>query len=923
MPFSILSTKLFIPPTRPDLVSRPRLIEQLNECAYPGCKLILISAPAGFGKTTLVSEWVRAIGKATPPTAIAWLSLDEGDNDLTRFLTYFIAALNQAEGVEAVIGKGSLHMLQSPQLPPTEAILTPLINEITTIPHRILLVLDDYHLINAQQIHDALSFLIENIPPQMHLVIATREDPRLPLSRLRARGQLTELRAADLRFTSSEAAEFLNQMMGLDLSAEDIAALETRTEGWIAGLQLAAISMQGSNDTTSLINSFTGSHRFVLDYLIEEVLKQRSERVQTFLLKTSILNRLTGPLCDALTGQDNGQSTLEHLEHANLFIVPQDNERHWYRYHHLFADLLRKRLNLTKPDQPPMLHKKASNWYEQNGFVDEAIEHALHAGEFERAAQMIQDSADDLWGKGGYGKLRRWLEMLPDEILFSKPYISIFYARFQSTSGQLEAAERILQAAEDALESDPNHVPEIESQKKILYSQSEAVKLRGRVAATRALICSYQGNVQGIIRYARLALRDLPLDNLTWRGHTALILGNVHGFRGDMRAAYEARFEALKACEAAGDIYFIMLAKLQLAITLREQGHLKRTIEICKQQFQFATDFGLSQTQLMGYLLAVWGETLAELNDLDGAKERADMGFKITERSGDLQMIGWGFMCLIRILLSGEELSAAEKLVRKMENIARESHLPPWIADQMSAWQARLWLTQGNLEAAIGWAEDHGVGTNGDFKTQEDIDFFLLFDYLVICRVLIAQGRLGESAKLLEHLLKVADEGGRKSKAIEILILQSLTKQVQGSTDEAITKLEHALILAKQEGFTRIFVDEGPPMAGLLYEALARGISPDYVQQLLAAFHIEEPEIDPSLQIQSTETELIEPLSERELEVLQLLAVGLTNQEIANRLYLSKHTVKVHARNIYSKLGVSNRAQAGAKARALGLVSPH
>jgi len=350
MTSSILVTKLFTPPARPTLVPRPRLIKQLNDGLH--CKLTLISAPAGFGKTTLVSEWAGNFRKdneieSQTEHRIAWLSLDESDNDPARFLAYFIAALNHTEGIEAAFGKGALGILQSPQPPPIEAVLTPLINEIAAIPDRILLVLDDYHLIDAQPVHDALSFLLKNMPPQMHLVIATRKDPHLPLSRFLARGQLTELRAADLRFTSSEAAEFLNQVMGLDLSTEDVAALETRTEGWIAGLQLAAISMQRGDDATNFIKSFTGSHRLVLDYLIEEVLEQQDQNVQAFLLQSAVLSRLTASLCDAITGQNDGQETLEYLEHANLFIVPLDNERRWYRYHHLFAELLRQRLHLS------------------------------------------------------------------------------------------------------------------------------------------------------------------------------------------------------------------------------------------------------------------------------------------------------------------------------------------------------------------------------------------------------------------------------------------------------------------------------------------------------------------------------------------------------------------------------------------------
>jgi len=406
MAIPLLQTKLYIPPARPDAqrVSRPRLIERLD--AGIRRKLTLVSAPAGFGKTTLVSEWVQATGEVAPPIAIAWLSLDEGDNDPTRFLSYSIAALRT---IEANIAKGVLSALQSPQPPPAEDILTVLINEIAAIPGRILLVLDDYHLIEAQPIHDALTFLLRHLPPQMHLVIATREDPPLILARLRARGQLTELRAADLRFTSSEAAVFLNQVMNLDLSAEDIAALERRTEGWIAGLQLAAISMQGRKDATSLIESFTGSHRFVLDYLIEEVLNQQSESVQTFLLQTAILDRLAGSLCDALSGQDNGQAILESFERANLFIFSLDESRRWYRYHHLFADLLRQRLHQTQPEQLPILHRRASEWYEQNGFIDEATAHALRAEDIVRVANLIEEHVDALWGRGEHTKWQSWL----------------------------------------------------------------------------------------------------------------------------------------------------------------------------------------------------------------------------------------------------------------------------------------------------------------------------------------------------------------------------------------------------------------------------------------------------------------------------------------------------------------------------------
>ena len=394
----ILATKLYIPPPRPKVVLRPRLIERLNEGLSASRKLTLISAPAGFGKTTLVSEWVAGCERP-----VAWLSLDEGDNDPTRFLTYLVAAL---QTIAANIGAGALAVLQSPQPPPIESILTALLNEITAIPDNFVLVLDDYHLIDSKPVDEALTFLLEHLPPQMHLVITTREDPHLPLARLRARGQLTELRAADLRFTPSEAAEFLNQMMGLNLSAEDVAALEARTEGWIAGLQLAALSMQGHQDATSFIQSFTGSHHFVLDYLVEEVLQQQSESIQTFLLRTSILDRLCGPLCDAVLGRLlplPGRKPWKYLERANLFIVPLDNERRWYRYHHLFGDLLRQRLG--KPKEFAEFHLRASQWHEENGDLGAAFHHAIAAGDFVRAAGLAEAAWQGMDGKFPDGRL--------------------------------------------------------------------------------------------------------------------------------------------------------------------------------------------------------------------------------------------------------------------------------------------------------------------------------------------------------------------------------------------------------------------------------------------------------------------------------------------------------------------------------------
>jgi LuxR family maltose regulon positive regulatory protein len=932
--YPILQTKLYIPPTRPELVSRPRLIERLNaglttRGAFARA-LTLICAPAGFGKTTLVSAWIQDLGRTIPPVAIAWLSLDESDNDPTRFLAYLIAAL---QTTEAGIGGGVLSALQSPQPPPVEAVLISLINEVASIPDRIVLVLDDHHLINTQPIYDALAFLLEHLPPRMHLVIASREDPHMPLARLRARGQLTELRATDLRFTSSESAEFLNQAMDLNLSAEDITALERRTEGWIAGLQLAAISMQGHKEPSAFVKSFTGSHRFVLDYLLEEVLEQQSERVQTFLLQTAILDRLSGSLCDAVrcggatspstpegdavpfgdtearTGQGDSQATLERLERANLFIVPLDEERRWYRYHHLFADLLRQRQRQTQPEQVPTLHRRASEWYERNGFLDEAIEHALRAADLGRAAYLIEEHVDTAWQRGEHTRLRRWLAGLPVELIFSRPHLCIPHAWDLFTSGQHDAAEQSLQAAERALDprttepSPPERAP---------LSDADRRQIQGRVAAIRAFLASYRGDLPGTIRQAGRALAHLPEQDTNWRSTAAIALGDAHSLRGELPAAYRARWQALEASKAGGNIS--MIANLKLADTYRQQGKLRQTVEICRQQWELAQELGLSETVVAGWLLAIWGETLAELNDLEGALRQTRQGVKRTERGKDVMVIGWSNLCLIRVLFSTSDFTSANRAIHKMEAVARKHDLPPFITHPMAAWQARIWLAQGNLEGAAQWAAERGLTTDGGPTLLREME------YLALARILIAQGRLAETAGLLQRLLETAETGGHTSRTIEILMLQALASQAGGQPDRAMTRLEQALTLAEPGGFVRVFVDEGPPMARLLYRAATHRMESDYARRLLAAFSsVEVKQTEPS-STQLSGSELVEPLSERELEVLQLLAKGLNNREVAARLFLSLNTVKTHNRNIYGKLGVRSRTQAVARARTLGIL---
>ena len=552
----ILATKLYIPPPRPRVVPRPRLIARLD--AGLDGKLTLISAAAGCGKTTLVSAWVTGCGLPT-----AWLSLDEGDSDSARFLTYLIAAL---QTVAPAVGQGALAALQAPQPPPPEAILTAVLNDLAALPDGLLLVLDDYHAVDAPAVDQALAFLLQNLPPQLHLVIATREDPSLPLARLRARGQLTELRAADLRFTPDEAAEFLNQVMGLNLAAEDVVMLETRTEGWIAGLQLAALSMQGRTDAAAFIRTFTGSHRFVLDYLVEEVLLRQPERVRSFLLQTSILDRLSGPLCDAVTVQEGSGDVLEELDRGNLFVVPLDDSRQWVRYHHLFAEVLQARLLRELPDRAPVLHRRASEWYERNALPSAAIRHALAAQDFERAARLIEMETSMLRDASQEALWKSWVQALPAEQVRARPVLIVYYAlallpaELDAAEARLQDAERWLQPAAGLRERSAVAADEADpatgggergqSQGMVVVNQEEFRSLPGTISIVRAYRAGALGDLPGALRYARQALDLLPASDRFWRGAAAALLGIANWRSGDLDAAYRAVADGMAITES-------------------------------------------------------------------------------------------------------------------------------------------------------------------------------------------------------------------------------------------------------------------------------------------------------------------------------------------------------------------------------------
>jgi LuxR family maltose regulon positive regulatory protein len=900
MTTALLSTKLYIPPVRPELVSRPRLIERLNAGLHR--KLTLISAPAGFGKTTLLSEWAGGCGRP-----IAWVSLDRGDNDPTRFWTYFIAALQtiQADVAEAAVGEAALAMLQSPggagasTPPPIEAILTALINEITERLAAFVLVLDDYHLlIKAQPIHDALGFLLDHLPPQMHLVIATRADPPLPIARLRGRGQVTELRLTDLRFTPDEAAEFLNQVMGLELSVNDVAALASRTEGWISGLQMAAVSMQEQEDTASFIQAFTGSDRYILDYLVEEVLYRQSDGIQTFLLQTAILDRLTAPLCDAVVETGESQTILEYLESSNLFIVPLDDRRKWYRYHRLFADLLRQRLHQAHPDLVPTLHRKASEWHEHHGLMAEAIDHALSAEDFQRAADLIEQVAEATLMRSEVATFLNWVKLLPDELVRARPTLCVFHAWALLWRGlPLDDVESRLRDVGEDVDLAP-----------------------GKVAAIRGFMAIYQGQLARATELCRQALEQLPEDDLFLRSISTWILSISELVDGDLSAGSQALDDVVKMSQRAGNVMIAVPALCQLAKLNMRQGQLHKAQAIYQQALELGSNESGQRLPIASEALIGLGRLSYEWNDLESAARYLEESIALSEQWSEAAALD-AYVPLAHVRRAQGDIDGVRHAIQKAQQMALKTDALE--ADDLfvALVQARLWVIQGNLEAAMRWAEERGLAKRRDSpKSEESDDFFSSrvrkYEHLVLARLLMAQDRPEEALALLEPLLPKMERQGRTDLLIEIQTLRALAYQAKGDIEQAVSALERALSLAEPGGHVRIFVDEGAPIARLLYKAAARGLAPVYTGRLLAAFPVSET-TPPSLDLPA---ELIEPLTERELEVLQLIAEGLSNKEIAHQLVLSLPTVKWHASNIYGKLAVNNRMQAVAKARSLGIL---
>ena len=891
MPDALVTTKVRVPRTRPELVPRPRLREALvrNE----GRRLTLVSAPAGFGKTTLLSEWLE--DRSGDGGSVAWLSLEEADNDPARFLAYLMRTLRFALGEG--IGEGVLASLRLPEFPPVEAVVGVLINELADVQREeVTIILDDYHVIHSGPVHEATSFLLEHLPENVHLVISGRADPPLPLAKLRARDQVTEIRAAELRFTTEEATAFLKGVMGLTLSAADAAALEEVTEGLIAALQLAALSMRNREDVSGFVETFSGSNRYVLDFLAEEVLERQPEGVREFLLRTSVLERISAPLCDLLTGRNDGQQMLETLEHDNLFIIALDDERSWYRYHHLFADFLRSRLQRGQPERMRELHRRAAEWYEQNGWTSEAVRHALAAQEHDRAADLVEHVARKMWNRGEVMTLLGWLEDLPEETRRRRPQLLLQYSAALLWVGRLDDVEPLVQEIERAV-----GVSEQGRDENLRTSADEPLRqvLLGGVAATRSWRAYLKGEPHGAISLARRALELLPETDLELRTFAAFRLAEAHRTADDLEAASAAFAETAELGRAAGHDYLVLKAMSRQAELQMERGRLRNADHVLQRTLRFAVEQGGDSLPATGEVHVIMGELLYEWNDLEAAARRLKEGIRLAERMGQFETLVDGYIALSRAEMAKDNTEHALESAREANSLAQRSGAGEAIVEA-AAWNARLHLARNDLTAAILELERiAGVPAVSVSMVRET-------EQIARARLTVARGEHEEALRLLEELRQSAEAAGRTGKLIEILTLQALTLWERSKREQALGTLTRALALAEPEGYIRTFVDEGVAMGELL-SAIARSppegpprrttrIPARYLAKLLAVLAQENAAPDAG-------ERLSEPLSERELEVLALIAAGKSNEEIASSLFVSMSTVKTHINNLYRKLG--------------------
>jgi LuxR family maltose regulon positive regulatory protein len=914
---SLLATKFQTPRLPPNLVTRPRLTQQLDDGLRQGHRLILVVAPAGYGKTTLVTDWLGTAG--IPAT---WLSLDESDSDPVRFFTYVVAAL---QALDAKVGQSLLDTLHTiPQSP--EAFVDPLINDLAAAKRAIILALDDYHVITSALVQQAMAYLLHHVPPNLHLVVLTRADPPFPLPRWRLREEMTEVRDRDLRFTSEEMTAFLNSVHKLNLPAEQIAALESRTEGWPAGIQLAALSLQGLSGERAahFIEVFSGSHRYVIDYLADEVLRRQSEEVQSFLLQTCILKRLSAPLCDAVTGQQGSQALLELLEKSNLFLVPLDDQRQWYRYHPLFADLLRARLAQTYPDQLPVLHQRASEWYEQNELGPEAVVHALAAGDLERIVRVIEGRALSMMDATEWSTLAEWLNALPGEVVRRQPWLCIARAWILAGDRQFDAAARYLEEAEIGQKTLADGVA----------GTTESRRLLGYAATLRTHITSLQGDLQATVRFARQAVELLPQRDQSTRSLVAKHLVVLFRVGGDLHAADQVLAEALAESRAARDRFATVVLLGQVGLNQIAKGQLRGAYATCQDALRIAEEHLQQvgrQLPAVTYVYPALSSVLREWNDLQSAVHYARAGIEFSQQwrhaedleddrtalamalhaLGGAEDLEDNRIALALALLSLGDTDGALKVIAAGKEGSAD--LSSWYVELIEQCEVRIQLALGNQAAVERWTRKRGLRADAEPSLES------MRAYVLLARTLIMQRRWAEALSLLDRLLPLQEASGAGRFVVEALVLKSVVLQALEEKDQALSSLGQALALAEPEGYVRTFVDEGEAMRDLLRLALAQGVASAYTAKLLAAFLGPAVPLEPS--VRPATPGLVEPLSEQELRVLQLVASGMSNRETAQELYVTVGTVKKHLNNVFGKLGVKSRTQAVARARELNLLS--
>jgi LuxR family maltose regulon positive regulatory protein len=866
----LLATKLNVPPTRPHIVSRPRLLEKLEENL--NFNLVLVSAPAGFGKSTLLSEWTRS---SQLKVGTAWVSLDEGDNDPIRFWDYFITAI---QTLQPSCGEKILPWLHSSQPPSADSMLTALINELSAVKNDFVIVLDDYHLITSQQIHAGIIYFIEHIPPHVHLVIASRADPPLPLARFRGKDMMLELHTDDLRFTADETTSLMKALKTPALTAKDITALDERTEGWAVGLKMAALSMKGSKDITGFVADFTGSQRYIMDYLMEEVLKKQSQETREFLMKTSVLETLNNPLCSFITGRKDSQEILFNLERDHLFIVPLDESRQWYRYEHLFADLLRHQCgSVYGMEQVAALHRQASQWYEENDFPDEAIHHALEAKDWQRVMVLVDINYEVRRKRGEYNTLIGWFQAIPEEIL--REYLRLYshYASLLAATGQAEATEVALNYLEALSLDDAS---------------------RGEVTFTRGIVLRHHGDRRCIELFEN-AFSLLPPDEVAMRCRVAASIAHVRQRYNDFQEAEKWATTACELGQQAGDILSVRMAMGQIGIINSYQGKLKRAIEIYKKANELAR-----HTAWLDQSYDMLCMNLYYLNDLEASAENARLAIEGYEKSGENTGMITAFRFQAEICLARGDEVEADALMTKLDEASRHPSIDStWYASYIAA-RVRYAIQRNNIEEASTWGEQ-----------LPDLASIMLADRPITARLLLAEGKREPAARLLREMYEKVIQLGATIMVIRVRIYQALAAD---NDDQALEFLTEALTMAEPERIIRLFVDEGTLLKPLLEKALVRQITPNFTRKLLDI--IEEEEQYRQAKKRTSTSALPGLLSERELEVTRLLATDVSNQYIADQLCVSLGTVKTHVHHIIEKLEVKDRRQAVQRAKELKLL---